>query len=56
MFQYKVEPKKNNNWWKWLIGIIIAIAVIYIIVEISGFNDMVNTDNVEPQAILTLIF
>lgn len=40
MAQLDVEPKKSNNdWWKWLLGILAAIAIIWLIVESTGNDD-----------------
>lgn len=45
MAQLDVEPKKNNDWWKWLLGILAAIAIIWIIVESTGNDDMDDADD-----------
>ena len=38
MAQLDVEPKKNNSndWWKWLLGILAAIIIIWLILEYTG--------------------
>lgn len=53
MAQLDVEKKNNNDWWKWLIGILIAIIVIWVVVDI--FNDDADDDTieeVEPVAVI----
>lgn len=42
MAQLDVEPKKNNDWWKWLVGILAAILIIWLIVEATGTDDAVD--------------
>ncbi len=39
MAQLDVEPKKNNDWWKWVVGILAAIVIIWVIVEATGTDD-----------------
>ena len=48
MAQLDVEPKKNNDWWKWLLGILAVILVIWLILEFTGDEDEVIED--EPVA------
>jgi len=42
MAQLDVEPKKNNDWWKWVVGILAAIVIIWIIVEATGTDDTID--------------
>lgn len=44
MAQLDVEPKKNNDWWKWLLGILAAVILIWVIVD-STDDDTVDTDD-----------
>lgn len=47
MAQLDVEPKKNNDWWKWLLGILAAIIIIWVIVEATGTDDGADIDDME---------
>lgn len=47
MAKLNVESKKNNDWWKWLVGIIAAIIIIWLIIEFTGNDDDV-IDKSEP--------
>lgn len=48
MAQLDVEPKKNNDWWKWLVGILAAIIIIWVIVEATGTDDVDDMDDMQP--------
>lgn len=51
MAQLDVEKKnKNNDWWKWLLGILAAILVIWLILEFTGNDDDAIEDEPEPVA------
>ncbi len=39
MAQIEVEKKKNTDWLKWVLGILAAIIVIWLIVEFTGTDD-----------------
>ena len=49
MAQLDVEPKKNNDWWKWLVGILAAIIIIWVIVEATGTDDVDDMDDMEDM-------
>ena len=51
MAQLDVEPKKNNSndWWKWLLGILAIILIIWLIMEFTGDDDEV-LEEPEPVA------
>ena len=37
MAQLDVEKKeKNNDWWKWVLGILAAIIIIWVILQFTG--------------------
>ncbi len=40
MAQLDVEPKKNNDWWKWLLGILAAIIIIWVIIDFMDDDTM----------------
>jgi uncharacterized protein YpmS len=44
MAQLDVEKKKNDDWWKWVVGILAAIVIIWVIVEATGTDDAVDDD------------
>ena len=50
MAQLDVEPKKNNDWWKWLLGILAAVAIIWLILEMTGDDDDVIENEPDPVA------
>lgn len=39
MAQLDVKKKENNDLWKWLLGILAAIIIIWVIVENTGEDD-----------------
>lgn len=39
MAQLDVEKKDNNDWWKWLLGIIAAIIIIWFIWDAVNDDD-----------------
>lgn len=45
MAQLDVEKKSNNDWWKWLLGILAAIAIIWFIVESMDDDEVNETDD-----------
>ncbi|UJH92337.1 hypothetical protein LZ575_07355 [Antarcticibacterium sp. 1MA-6-2] len=47
MAQLDVEPKKNNDWWKWVIGILAIIIIIWVIVEATGTDDADAIDDMQ---------
>ncbi len=49
MAQLDVEPKKNNDWWKWVLGILAAIIVIWVIIE--AMDDDVDDDVIEEEPV-----
>jgi hypothetical protein len=49
MAQLDVEPKKNNDWWKWVLGILAAIIVIWVIIE--AMDDDVDDDVIEDEPV-----
>jgi len=53
MAQLDVEPKKNNDWWKWVVGILAAIVIIWIIVEATGTDDVDTIDDVDDMETTT---
>ena len=53
MAQLDVEPKKSNNdWWKWLLGILAVIAIIWLILEMTGDDDDVIENEPDPVAVV----
>ena len=50
MAQLDVEPKKNNSndWWKWLLGILAAILIIWLILEFTGDEDETIENEPDP--------
>ena len=44
MAQLDVEPKKNNDMWKWIVGILALIVIVWVIVEATGTDDAVDDD------------
>lgn len=56
MAQLDVEPKKNNDMWKWIIGILAAIIIIWVIVEATGTDDaMDDMDDMDRMETTTQI-
>jgi len=53
MAQLDVEPKKNNDWWKWVVGILAAILIIWLIVEATGSDDVDTIDDVDDMETAT---
>lgn len=53
MAQLDVEPKKNNDWWKWLLGILAAIIIIWVIVESTDNDEMDDADDIRETQIDT---
>lgn len=53
MAQLDVEPKKNNDWWKWVVGILAAILIIWLIVEATGTDDTDTMDDVDDMETTT---
>ena len=51
MAQLDVEPKKDkgNDWWKWLLGILAIILIIWLIMEFTG-DDSEVMEEPEPVA------
>lgn len=55
MADLDVEKKKNNDWWKWLLGILALIVILWLIFdtgdddEIEEIDDMETTAYVEPS-------
>ena len=49
MAQLDVEPKENNDWWKWVVGILAAILIIWLIVEATGTDDVDTVDDVDDM-------
>lgn len=49
MAQLDVEKKNNNDWWKWLLGILAAIAIIWLIVESMDNDEVDDTDDMENR-------
>ena len=47
MAQLDVEPKKNNDMWKWIVGILAAIVIIWVIVEATGPDDAMDDMEME---------
>ena len=54
MAQLDVEPKKNNSndWWKWLLGILALIIIVWVIMEYTGDDDEVVEDEIETVAVV----
>jgi hypothetical protein len=44
MAQLDVEKKKDsgNDWWKWLLGILALVVIIWLILEFTGNDDQIN--------------
>jgi hypothetical protein len=49
MAQLDVEPKKKNDWWKWLLGILAVIIVIWVIAEFM--EDDADDDVLEQEPV-----
>lgn len=45
MAQLDVEKKKDsgNDWWKWLVGILALVVIIWLILEFTGNDDQITT-------------
>lgn len=54
MAQLDVEPKKNNDWWKWVVGILAAIIIIWVILEATGTDDVDDIDDVDDMEETTI--
>lgn len=50
MAELDVEPKKNNDWWKWVLGILAAVIIIWVIVENTG-DDVDDIDDVDDMEV-----
>ena len=54
MAKLDVEKKKNDDLWKWVVGILAAIIIIWVIVEATGTDDtMDDMDDVDDMETTT---